>query len=156
MLFHELLTEVRPGNYVFYDYMQAATGVCTVEDVAVSVLATVISHQPGAEHALVDAGALAMSKDLGPWDPAKRRGLGPLLAGIAGATLEPSVDLTAVSQEHGIVAGASAADIEGRFRVGGKVRILPNHSCLTAALFDEYHVVRGEEVVDRWKIWRGR
>ena len=150
------VTEVRPGNYVFYDYMQAAAGVCTVEDVAVSVLATVISHQPGAEHALVDAGALAMSKDLGPRDPAKRRGLGPLLAGIAGATLEPSVDLAAVSQEHGIVAGSSAAAIEGRFRVGGKVRILPNHSCLTAALFDEYHVVRGEEVVDRWKIWRGR
>jgi len=55
-----------------------------------------------------------------------------------------------------VITGASAADIEGRFRVGGKVRILPNHSCLTAALFDEYHVVRGEEVVDRWKIWRGR
>jgi D-serine deaminase-like pyridoxal phosphate-dependent protein len=152
----EGVTEARPGNYVFYDYMQAAAGVCAIEDVAVSVLASVISHQPLAAHAVVDAGALAMSKDLGPGDPAKRRGVGPLLVGLAGATLEPSVNLTAVSQEHGFIAGASAADVDGRFRVGGKVRILPNHSCLTAALFDEYHVVRGEEVVDHWKIWRGR
>jgi D-serine deaminase-like pyridoxal phosphate-dependent protein len=97
-----------------------------------------------------------MSKDLGPAEPARRRGLGPLLVGLAGGALEPHVSLTAVSQEHGFIAGVGPADVEGRFPVGAKVRILPNHSCLTAAMFDEYHVVRGEEVVDRWKIWRGR
>jgi len=53
-----------------------------------------------------------------------------------------------VSQEHGIV----TAPLD----VGDRVRILPNHSCLTAACFDEYHVVRGDEVVDRWRVWRGR
>jgi D-serine deaminase-like pyridoxal phosphate-dependent protein len=61
-----------------------------------------------------------------------------------------------VTQEHGIVAGEGPADVEGCLAVGEKVRILANHSCLTAAMFDEYCVVRGDEVVDRWRIWRGR
>lgn len=147
--------EVRPGNYVFNDFMQVASGVCRAEDVAVSVLATVVSHQDGLKHCIVDAGALAMSKDQGP--PAeRRRGLGPVCRGLAGGELEPRVDLSHVSQEHGFVEGPAAADIAGRFKVGERIRILPNHSCLTAAMFDEYWVMEGERVLDRWKIWRGR
>ncbi len=148
------IAEVRPGNYVFYDWMQAASGVCRPAAVAVSVLASVISHQPGASHAVVDAGALAMSKDLGPAD--RSRGLGPVLAGPAGGAVEERVSLTSVSQEHGVIAGQSRGDLEGRFVVGEKLRIVPNHSCLTAAMFDEYAVVRGNEVLDHWKILRGR
>ena len=150
------VTEIRPGNYVFNDFVQVAGGVCASEDCAFSVLATVISHQPGAGHAVVDAGALALSKDLGPSDPARRRGYGPLLRGLAGGEVDPVLQVRGVTQEHGIVAGESAADVEGRLAVGDKVRVLANHSCLSAALFDEYWVVRGEEVVDRWKIRRER
>jgi D-serine deaminase-like pyridoxal phosphate-dependent protein len=150
------VSEVRPGNYAFYDYMQAAAGVCAPADCAVTVLASVVSHQPGAGHAVVDAGALALSKDAGPDDPARARGLGPLLSGLAGAELEPRLEVRAVSQEHGLVGGPDAADVGERLPVGEKVRILPNHSCLTAAMFDHYDVVRGEEVVDRWTIWRRR
>lgn len=150
------ITEIRPGNYAFNDYVQAANGVCGVADCALTVLASVISHQPGADHAVVDAGALALSKDLGPGDPARRRGYGPLLLGLVGRELEPALRVTGVTQEHGIVAGEGPADVDGRVAVGEKVRILANHSCLTAAMFDAYVVVRGEEVVDRWRIWRGR
>jgi len=150
------VTEIRPGNYVFNDFVQVAGGVCAPEDCAFSVLATVISHQPGADHAVADAGALALSKDLGPSDPARRRGYGPLLRGLAGGEVDPVLQVRAVTQEHGIVAGEEPADVEGHLAVGEKVRILANHSCLSAALFDEYYVVRGEEVVDRWRIWRGR
>jgi len=150
------VSEARPGNYAFHDWMQAAAGVCEPADCAVTVLASVVSHQPGADHAVVDAGALALSKDAGPHDPALARGLGPLLAGLAGAALDPRLDVRSVSQEHGIVGGAARADVEGRLAVGDLVRILPNHACLTAALFDHYDVVRGEEVVDRWAIWRRR
>jgi D-serine deaminase-like pyridoxal phosphate-dependent protein len=146
--------EVRPGNYVFYDWMQAAVGVCGVEDVAVSVLATVISHQRGAQHCIVDAGALAMSKDPGPHPAELRRGFGPLYRSVTGAALEDTLALVAVSQEHGFVGGAGS--LEGRFAVGERLRIMPNHSCLTAALFDEYWVTRGEDVVDRWTIHRER
>jgi D-serine deaminase-like pyridoxal phosphate-dependent protein len=150
------VTEIRPGNYVFNDFVQVAGGVCAPEDCAYSVLATVISHQPGADHAVVDAGALSLSKDLGPSDPARRRGYGPLLRGLVGGELDPVLQVRGVTQEHGIVAGDASADVEGRLAVGDKVRILANHSCLSAALFDEYWVVRGEDVVDRWRIWRGR
>lgn len=146
------VTEVRPGNYVFHDFVQVAAGVCAAADVAVSVLATVISHQPGARHCVVDAGALAMSKDMGPG----ARGLGPLYRTLSGPELEPAVNLARVSQEHGFVQGADAADIESRFRVGDRVRIMPNHSCLTAAMFDAYHVVDGEHVLDTLPISRGR
>ena len=147
--------EARPGNYVFYDWMQAAVGVCRPEDVAVSVLATVISHQQGTDHCIVDAGALALSKDQGPGPAELRRGLGPLYAGLAGAALEPALHVTHVSQEHGFVGGAPGG-LDGRLRFGERVRIMPNHSCLTAAMFDCYHVVRGDEVLDRWTIHRGR
>ena len=150
------VTEIRPGNYVFNDFVQVAGGVCASEDGAFSVLATVISHQPGADHAVVDAGALSLSKDLGPSDPARRRGYGPLLRGSSGGELDPVLQVRGVTQEHGIVAGEGPTDVEGRLAVGEKVRILANHSCLAAALFDEYVVVRGEEVVDRWRICRER
>lgn len=150
------VNEVRPGNYAFYDFMQLAGGVCAVEDCAVTVLASVVSHQRGAAHVVVDAGALALSKDPGPHDAALARGLGPVVSGLAGHRLDPAVQVRAVSQEHGMIGGETAGDVEGRFGVGEKIRILPNHSCLTAAMFDRYHVVRGQDVVDEWAIWRRR
>jgi D-serine deaminase-like pyridoxal phosphate-dependent protein len=149
------VTEIRPGNYVFNDFLQAANGVCGAEDCALTVLATVISHQPGAAHAVVDAGALALSKDPGPADAARRRGYGPLRP-AGGAGLDPALQVVSVTQEHGVVAGASPGDVAGRLAVGDRVRILANHSCLTAALYDEYVVVRGDEVVGRWKVHRQR
>jgi D-serine deaminase-like pyridoxal phosphate-dependent protein len=150
------VAEIRPGNYAFYDFMQVASGVCAAGDCAVTVLTSVVSHQPGASHVVVDAGALALSKDPGPDDPGLARGLGPVLRGLHGLELEPHVHVRAVSQEHGMIGGQARADVEGRFAVGERLRILPNHSCLTAAMFDRYDVVRGEEVVDGWRIWRGR
>jgi len=150
------VSEVRPGNYAFYDFMQLAGGVCAAEDCAVTVLASVVSHQHGAAHVVVDAGALALSKDPGPHDLALARGFGPVVTGLAGHQLDPRVQVRGVSQEHGMVGGDVAGDVADRFTVGEKLRILPNHSCLTAAMFDAYQVVRGEAVVDTWAIWRRR
>lgn len=139
------VTEIRPGNYCFYDFTQVALGSCGVRDCAVTVLSSVVSCRPGAGHAVVDAGALAMSKDLGPDGSAT---LGEVFRDYGSGTLDSEVRLTSLSQEHGILSAPRP--------VGSRLRLLPNHSCLTAAMFDEYAVVRGEEVVDRWKIWRGR
>jgi D-serine deaminase-like pyridoxal phosphate-dependent protein len=139
--------EVRPGNYVFYDYTQSVLGSCAAADCAVTVLASVISSQPGARHSVVDAGSLALSKDRGP-DFAPQPTMGELVDDYGRGLLRKDVRLTSLSQEHGIV--------NARLPVGERVRILPNHSCLTTACHDAYHVVRGDEVVDRWKIWRGR
>jgi D-serine deaminase-like pyridoxal phosphate-dependent protein len=151
------IDEIRPGNYVFHDLTQVALGSCALADCGVTVLASVISHPPGASHFVTDAGALALSKDPGPVGHLSHRpGMGAVLADHAGLAIDASVWVDTLSQEHGVVAAESAAQLAGRFRVGSRVRILEHHSCLTAAQFDAYHVVRGDDVVDVWPIHRAR
>ncbi|HXF95824.1 MAG TPA: alanine racemase [Gemmatimonadales bacterium] len=144
----EGVTEARPGNYVFYDRTMALIGACDLADVGVTVLTTVVSHQPGASHFVVDAGALALSKDPGPGHVGP-----PAMGAIQG---HPDLVLASLSQEHGIVRAPAPQTIEGRFPVGERLEIIPNHSCLTVAHFDEYLVVRESRVVDRWPIVRTR
>lgn len=138
--------EVRPGNYVFFDAYQHALGSCRSEDVAVSVLATVIGSYPERKNAILDAGALALSKDAGAVHLDRRCGYGT----VCDLELNPlPMTITALSQEHGKVECAAPPP------VGTKVRIVPNHSCLTAAMFDRYQVIDGNEVVDEWRPGRG-
>jgi D-serine deaminase-like pyridoxal phosphate-dependent protein len=141
------IDEIRPGNYAFYDLSQVILGSCTVTDCALTVAASVVSCQPGATHSIVDAGALALSKDPGPTDLG-HSSMGAVFADYEAGALSTDLELTGLSQEHGHLAG--------RLDVGRRVRILPNHSCLTAAQFDEYLVVDGEHLVDRWPVRRGR
>ena len=143
------VTEARPGNYIFYDRTMVLIGCCEPDDVAVSVLATVVSHQPAASHFVVDAGALSLSKDLGP----THLGVEPAFGEVKG---HPELTVASVSQEHGLIRASAPAAIEGKFKVGEQIEIIPNHSCLTEAHFDEYVVVEQDRVVDRWKIERGR
>src|SRR5213594_81368 len=145
----EGVTEARPGNYVFYDRTMVLIGCCEPEDVGVTVLASVVSHQPGAAHFIVDAGALELSKDVGP----THLNLPPAMGAVRGA---PELTVATLSQEHGLIRAESAAVLDGRFRVGEKLEIIPNHSCLTVAHFDRYHVVRDGQLVDHWEIGRGR
>jgi len=144
------ISEARPGNYAFYDYTQVALGSCQVQDCAVTVLASVVSCQPGARHCVVDAGALALSKDTGPeLTSPTSASMGRIFRDLCAAgELREDARLVGLSQEHGIV--------DAPLPVGTKVRILPNHSCLTVAHFDHYEVVRSHQVIARWKIWRGR
>ncbi|WP_419936401.1 alanine racemase [Candidatus Palauibacter sp.] len=136
--------EARPGNYALYDYSQTRLGSCSVRDCAVTVLSTVVSAGGGSSGSIADCGALALSKDLGPDDPPH---YGRLFLDLAGGELGDD-RVTSVSQEHGRISGRSA--------VGEKIRVLPNHACLTVAQFDHFDVVRGRRVVDRWKIRRTR
>jgi D-serine deaminase-like pyridoxal phosphate-dependent protein len=143
----EGVNEARPGNYVFYDYTQAVIGSCGLRDVAVTVLSSVVSTQPATNHSVIDAGALSLSKDKGS-EFAPRESMGEIFDDYRKGTLRADARVVSVSQEHGTVSGP--------LKVGTRVRVVPNHSCLTVAQFDEYVVVRSDEVVDRWKIWRGR
>lgn len=137
------ITEARPGNYVFNDFEQVIIGGCEARDCAVTVLASVVSSQPRRDWCITDAGALALSKD-----PGFGGSMGEVFEDYEAGVLSGEARLTTLSQEHGFLSTPRP--------VGSRVRVLPNHSCLTAACFDEYLVVRGPEVVDRWKIWRGR
>jgi D-serine deaminase-like pyridoxal phosphate-dependent protein len=123
-------------------------GCCDADDVGVTVLATVVSHQPKASHFVVDAGALALSKDTGPAHLA----LPPAFGAVHG---HPELTIASLSQEHAVVRGPVDA-LDGRFPVGERIEIVPNHSCLTVAHFDDYHVMRDGREIDRWRIERGR
>jgi len=142
------ITEARPGNYVFFDAFQAAIGSCTLAEVAFFVLATVIGSYPERGALLLDAGALALSKDPGPRHVDPECGFGVLLdpesrRPLAGLTLH------ALSQEHGHVAG-SAAEVAA-LAPGDRVLVVPNHSCLAAALHERYAVTRGGTGVAEWR-----
>ncbi len=139
------ITEARPGNYVFHDFMQVQLGACAVRDVALTVVASVISSQPGARHSVVDAGALSLSKDSGlDWSaPAT---FGEIYSDYDAGELSADVRVVSLSQEHGILSAALG--------VGERVRILPNHSCLAVPNFECYVLARGQEVVGSAPIWR--
>jgi D-serine deaminase-like pyridoxal phosphate-dependent protein len=138
--------EVRPGNYVFYDAFQATIGSCALADVACSVLTTVVGSYPERGALIVDAGALAMSKDRGPDHVDPQFGYGI----VCDTALRPlPMRLAALSQEHGKI------EAHTHVPVGTRLRIIPNHSCLTAAMFDRYSVIDRGKVVDQWKPVRG-
>jgi D-serine deaminase-like pyridoxal phosphate-dependent protein len=138
------VTEIRPGVYTFFDLDQVGLGVCTEDDIAVSVLATVIGHNRRRERILIDAGALALSKDLSASEFTQNVGYG-LVRPVRGAVLPPALLYIAeVHQEHGSVAAAEGELPWDSLPIGAKVRVLPNHACLTVAPFDRYHVDQGD------------
>jgi len=149
------LTEMRPGVYVFNDLDQALIGSCQPEDLALSVLASVIGHYPHRNQLLIDAGALALSKDISAQEFQPNVGYGT----IADAPLK-DMAVIACSQEHGFV-GASDPIPYGNLPIGTRVRVLPNHACITAAAYDRYYVVDSEldggksvvDVYDRINGW---
>ncbi len=134
------VTELRAGVYTFFDLVMAGIGVCSLDDIALSVLTTVIGHQRDKGWILVDAGWMAMSRDRGTANQAVDQGFG--LVGDEDGKLFPDLVLTAVSQEHGtIVRRPSSAQSLPDLPVGTRLRILPNHACATAAQHDGYHVL---------------
>jgi len=143
------VTEIRPGVYVFFDLSQARLGVCTLDDIAVSVLTTVIGHHRASGHLLVDAGALALSKDVSAneYDPHIGYGLACDIEG----NIVPGLYVGDVHQEHGFVRCIDGQPPFDRFPVGSQLRILPNHACMTVAPYSEYHVVDPlNNTVTRW------
>ncbi len=148
------VTEMRPGVYTLFDLFQSAIGVCREDQLAVSVLASVIGHNPRTGRVLTDAGGLALSQDLSASGLAPNVGYGRV-ADALGKPL-PGLYVAAVSQEHGQVASASGAPPFADLPVGTRLRILPNHVCMMAAPYDRYHVVDGgDAVVDEWDKCRG-
>jgi D-serine deaminase-like pyridoxal phosphate-dependent protein len=149
------VTEVRAGVFVFHDLVMAGLGVCTVDDIAVSVLVTVIGHQREKGWIITDGGWMAMSRDRGTAKQSIDQGYG-LVCDAAGSALGDLVVIDA-NQEHGIVSrrGGGRLDV-ARYPLGTCLRILPNHACATVAQHDTYHVVRqGPEVIDRWPRFGG-
>ncbi len=136
------VTEVRAGVFVFFDLVMAGIGICSIDDIALSLLATVIGHQHEKGWIIIDAGWMAMSQDRGT----ARQAVDHCYGLVCDTTGDPYPDLVLVdaNQEHGIItvrpgSNGSLPDLA----VGDRVRIFPNHACATAAQHRAYHVVRG-------------
>lgn len=145
------IDEVRPGNYIFFDAFQATLGSCGFEDCALTVLTAVTHRSFEQRKIIVDAGAIALSKDRGAVEFDKNCGYGRVLD-LDGNELGLRIDT--LSQEHG---SFFVKDDEtfNRLKVGSRVRILANHSCLAAAQHDAFNILDNGKIVAKWEIHRG-
>ncbi|MGB3901195.1 MAG: D-TA family PLP-dependent enzyme [Mesorhizobium sp.] len=126
-----VITEYRPGTYIYMDRSQVRDGASTLDDCALTVLATVVSH-PTATRAIVDAGSKALSSDtLGLSDFGEVQGM-------------PGATVSGLSEEHGKLLLSGSA----RLSVGERVRLIPNHCCVVVNLFDKVHLISGEKVLE--------
>jgi D-serine deaminase-like pyridoxal phosphate-dependent protein len=138
---HEIygLTEIRPGTYVFNDLNTMRSGGCTLEDCAATILATVVSTaRPG--QTIIDGGSKTFSSDR--------------LANSAEVTFghvveAPGARFHKMNEEHGFIDMAHA---EAEFRVGDRVRVIPNHICVAVNLHEKVYGVRGETVEEVWPV----
>lgn len=132
-----VLTELRPGVYVFGDAQQWELGTCAPENIALTVCTTVVSRTP--ERVVADAGSKALAADRGSFST----GFGRLLD-------HPEARLSAISEHHVTITGIDC-------RPGTRLRVVPNHVCTAVNLADEYVVERNGEVIGSWPVdARGR
>jgi D-serine deaminase-like pyridoxal phosphate-dependent protein len=135
------VTECRPGNYVYHDASQVSLGGCTLEDCALTVIATVVST-PARGRVVLDAGSKTISTD-----PLRPR------AGGFGIIVGRRSRLARLSEEHGVV----EVEPGESFRVGERVRVVPNHACVVSNLHDFVVAVHGSEVMGELRVAaRGR
>ncbi|HEY1253083.1 MAG TPA: alanine racemase [Thermoanaerobaculia bacterium] len=130
------VTECRPGTYVYNDLSQVSLGSCGFEDCALTILATVVSV-PAADRAVVDAGSKTLSSD-----PLRPR------AGGHGLVVGRRTRVARLSEEHGVL----QVEPGESFRVGERVRILPNHACVVSNLHDRLIGVRGDRVEEEIEV----
>lgn len=149
------VTEVRAGVYVLFDLVMRNVGVCTDDDIALSVLTTVIGHQQEKGWAIVDAGWMAMSRDRGTQKQQHDFGFGQVCT-EDGKVLEGYI-LSSANQEHGVLSHEGKVDrnIAERFPVGTRLRILPNHACATGAQHPEYQVILPDGTIETWPRFYG-
>jgi D-serine deaminase-like pyridoxal phosphate-dependent protein len=147
----EGVTEGRAGVYAFGDLVQAGLGTCSIDDIAIGVLGSVIGHNRHHGRVLIDAGFLALSRDRGTSDLPVDWGYGAVCDPLTGERVA-GVTVSSTNQEHGILT-ASTGDMDFlRFPLGSRVKILPNHACATAAAYERYYVTEGsEEITGTWE-----
>jgi D-serine deaminase-like pyridoxal phosphate-dependent protein len=145
------IDEVRPGNYIFFDAFQATLGSCQFADCALTVLAAVVHRDLSRRKVVIDAGSIALSKDRGPVEFDPHCGYGRVLDPEGN---DLGVRVGTLAQEHGVLQVEDEQALD-RLRVGARVRVLVNHSCLAAAQHSHYQVLEGHRIVDQWEIHRG-
>lgn len=150
------VTEVRAGVYAFMDLVMAGLDVCEIDDIAISVLTEVIGHRSEHGQVIVDAGWMSLSRDRGTADQAVDQGYG-MVCDEAGRALSPDVIVQATNQEHGILARRDGEPLDlGKYPIGRRLRVLPNHACATAGQFEDMWLIGTDgEAIERLKRCRG-
>jgi D-serine deaminase-like pyridoxal phosphate-dependent protein len=144
-------TEMRPGNYVFFDRTQVGLGAAALDDCAMAVISTVVSR-PAPARVIFDAGSKTLTSD-GARGFGTHAGHGLVFPGLDAHAPDPSIVIERLSEEH----ATAHVPTSCRLKPGDRVRILPNHSCVVTNLADELLVVEGSTVVDRLRVEaRGR
>jgi D-serine deaminase-like pyridoxal phosphate-dependent protein len=147
----EGVTELRPGNYVYYDRTQVGLGAASWSDCALTVLARVVSR-PAADRIVLDCGSKTLTNDLarGFGDSS---GYGVVLQALDADVPDDALVLERLSEEHAVVKALG----ESTLLPGHMVRVVPNHSCVVSNLVDTVWVVDGADVVDQIEVSaRGR
>ena len=149
------VTELRAGVYVFFDLFQAGVGICNIDDIALSLLVTVIGHQKEKGWVITDGGWMALSRDRGTANQAIDQGYG-LVCDVNGNLIE-GLFVSSANQEHGIISARSGNKLHLKdFPIGTRLRILPNHACSTGAQHPKYVVVdRSLDVKEIWDRFYG-
>ena len=149
------VTELRAGVYVFFDLFQAGVGICKPEDIAISLLVTVIGHQMEKGWVITDGGWMALSRDRGTANQKVDQGYG-LVCDINGNIID-GLWVCGANQEHGIITARNREGFDPKkFPIGTRLRILPNHACPTGAQHPCYYVVNNSlEIKDRWQRFYG-
>jgi D-serine deaminase-like pyridoxal phosphate-dependent protein len=138
------VTELRPGNYVYFDRTQVALGAATLDDCALTVLATVVS-KPAEDRIILDCGSKTLTND-GARGIAPSPGFGAVLRGDGSSPreLDDALTIERLSEEHATVRMSGRTPLVP----GDRVRVVPNHSCVVSNLVDVVRLVDGDDVVE--------
>lgn len=145
--FHDMITEIRPGNYVFFDYTQVVLETCKISDCSFTVLSRIVGDY--SNRFVIDAGATALSKDKGPIHREPECGYGKIVRDYDNSGIEQDALIESLSQEHGKVTFSPDSRIDRN--VSKMIRIIPNHSCLSANLFKHYIAIKEDSIIAIWK-----
>ena len=135
-------TEYRIGTYIFNDRSLVEKEICSEDQVALTVLATVVST-PTKNRAIIDAGSKVLTTDLfGMKDHGR-------------IVNYPDLRIAQVTEEHGTIVSDQSTSLE----IGQKILIIPNHACVVTNMLDEIVVITEEQdlknmqVIGRGKVW---
>ena len=149
------VSEIRAGVFLFFDLVQAGIGICTPDDIALSVLTTVISEKPEYNLLITDSGWMSLSRDRGTSKQKTDYYYGQVCR--EDGTVLPDILVLNTQQEHGIVGVRPGSNAKmPKIGIGERLRILPNHACATASRHNSYHVInQSNHVSTTWSRFNG-